>query len=164
MRRLAVVAVLAALTLSLVPSTLATAPSRERSVYTVEETRLAGTQCDFDYHLDTTVKSNFSVFGDPESRIHWQAVQVTTHTNLATGYALTETAAIAETFDIQTGVDKLVGVAWHLRDADGKLVVVQAGQMIIDYSADPPVVLKATPHMDPDWAGIICPALGGHPS
>ena len=60
-------------------------------------------------------------------------------------------------------VDKVVGVFWRLRDADGRLVMVHAGQWIIDYSGDLPVVVKMTPNMlDAAWVDVICTALGGH--
>jgi hypothetical protein len=109
-------------------------PYHERSVETGTEIRAAGTECDFDYRLDYTTKWDFKVYGEPgaETRMLLHMVDVITHTNLGTGYALTENVVITEMFDTQTGVDKIVGIAWHLRDADGRLVTVHAGQLIID--------------------------------
>ena len=83
-----------------------------------------------------------------------------THTNLDTGFTLTET----DHFTVTTATDgqnKLVGIFWHLRNADGKLVVVHAGQMVFSPTGE---VLKFTPNMNPDDAAVICPALGGHPA
>lgn len=60
------------------------------------------------------------------------------------------------------GQIKDVGVFWHLRTADGKLVLVQAGQLVV--SAAIGEVLKVTPSVNPDEAAVICPALGGNPA
>ena len=83
-----------------------------------------------------------------------------THTNLATGFTLTE----VDHFTVVTasdGQNKQVGIFWHLRNADGKIVLVQAGQMVFSATGE---VLKFTPNTNPDFAAVICPALGGHPA
>jgi hypothetical protein len=49
-----------------------------------------------------------------------------THTNLDTGYALTEVDHVTVTFDNDAGTQKQVGIVRHLRDASGKIVLVQA--------------------------------------
>lgn len=165
MRRLVVVAVLAVATLGLAPSAIAASPTHDRSVFTEEYTYPAGTLCDFDYHQSVTVKQNFFIYGDPAAptKIVWQSVQDVTHTNLKTGYTLTETAAVAETFYPDTAIDKVVGIFWHLRDANGRLVVVHAGQMILDYTDFPSYsVVKLTPLMDPSFDRVLCTALGGN--
>jgi hypothetical protein len=64
-------------------------------------------------------------------------------------------------FDAKKGTGKNVGVFWHLRNAAGKLVVVQAGQMTFDSNGN---LIKVTPHLNPDYAAVICPALGGSPA
>ena len=53
-----------------------------------------------------------------------------THANLDTGYTLTEVLSYNITFYEDS--DRTVGLVWHLRDADGKMQVVQAGQLIFD--------------------------------
>ena len=50
-----------------------------------------------------------------------------THSNLDTGYTLIERLSYNITFYEDS--DRTVGLVWHLRDADGKMQVVQAGQV-----------------------------------
>ena len=59
------------------------------------------------------------------------------------------------------GQTKTVGIFWHLRNADGQLVVIQAGQLVISAAGE---ILKVTPDVTPDNAAVICPALGGQPA
>lgn len=82
------------------------------------------------------------------------------HTNTSTGFTLTETDHFTET-TAADGQIKDVGIFWHLRTTDGKLVVVQAGQIVVSATGE---VLKVTPSINPDSAAVICPALGGHPA
>ena len=82
-----------------------------------------------------------------------------THTNLDTGLSLTETGDF--TVFTTAGQTKTVGILWHLRNADGQLVVVQAGQLVISAAGE---ILKVTPDINPDSAAVICPALGGQPA
>jgi hypothetical protein len=56
--------------------------------------------------------------------------------------------------------EKDVGLFWHLRDASGKIVVVQAGQLRFDENG----FVSATPNINPDFPAVICPALGGNPA
>jgi hypothetical protein len=165
MRRLIIVAVMAALTLGLTPTALAGAPYREHGTTTQSFVFPAGEVCDFEYAESWVAKENYFEFGDPatDGYILYKAQSRVVHTNLDTGYALTETTTIVEKFYPGTMVDKVVGVFWHLRDADGRLVMVHAGQWIIDYSGDLPVVVKITPNMlDAVWSEVICTALGGN--
>ena len=166
MRRLVALATVTVLALGLAPTVLAGAPDHERSTSTGTFDAPAGEACDFAYHQEGAFKENFFLFGDPESpsKIVWQSQQRVVHVNVATGYTLTESAAVAETFYPGTAVDKVAGIFWHLRDADGRLVAVHAGQMVINYSGELPVVVKITPQMDADFFGVICTALGGHPA
>jgi hypothetical protein len=85
--------------------------------------------------------------------------QYVTHTNLETGYILHEVDYLALKFDASEALFKQVGIFWHLRDASGKIVVVQAGQLV--FNNDTGELLKFTPSINPDFASVICPALGG---
>jgi hypothetical protein len=114
--------------------------------------------CDFTYTQVFSGTDEVTFFSDGRVLVHTK-VQVS-HTNVGTGYTLTETDSFNITFHAD-GSQQLVGVFWHLRDASGKLVVVQAGQMVFDPVGN---VVKFTPHMNPDFAGVICPALGGNPA
>jgi hypothetical protein len=118
----------------------------------------AGDLCDFDYTQVFSGTDEVTFFSDGHVLVH-EKIQVS-HTNDDTGFTLTETDSYNITF-YADGSQKLVGVFWHLRDASGKLVVVQAGQMVFDPVGN---VVKFTPHMNPDFAGVICPALGGSPA
>jgi hypothetical protein len=132
-------------------------PQHVKSTFTDEETFPAGTVCDFDYHHMVTSSVNAVIF--PDKTIVQIDANVT-HENLATGFTLTEvdhfTVVIAA-----DGQNKQVGIFWHLRNADGKIVVVQAGQMVFSATGE---VLKFTPNTNPDIAAVICPALGGQPA
>jgi hypothetical protein len=57
-----------------------------------------------------------------------------------------------------------MGVQWHLRDPDGKLVLTVAGR--VSYTLDPFDILSNTPRVERylDYAETICPLLGGSPA
>ena len=97
-------------------------PQHVKSTFAAEFTFPAGTLCDFDYRNIGTGSDNAVIF--PDKTIEHIELNVT-HTNLATGFTLTE----VDHFTVVTTADsqKQVGIFWHLRTADGKLVVVYAG-------------------------------------
>jgi hypothetical protein len=115
-----------------------------------------GAFCNFTYGEAATVSLNAIIFADRETD---HIAFTDTHTNLDTGFALTETGDF--TVFTTAGQTKTVGIFWHLRNADGKLVVVQAGQVVISAAGE---ILKVTPDVNPDNAAVICPALGGQPA
>jgi hypothetical protein len=116
----------------------------------------AGSFCNFTYGEAATVSLNAIIFADTETD---HIAFTDTHTNLDTGFSLTETGDF--TVFTTAGQTKTVGIFWHLRNADGKLVVVQAGQLVISAAGE---ILKVTPDVNPDSAAVICPALGGQPA
>ena len=71
---------------------------------------------------------------------------------------MTENDTLFFTFGEES--EKDVGVFWHLRDASGKMVLVHAGQLRFDETG----LIKFTPNLNPDFAAVICPALGGNPA
>jgi hypothetical protein len=117
----------------------------------------AGTVCDFHFSLAFSETGTQTVFSD---RIEVHLVQFNTWVNVDTGYTLTERDQFNLTI-YPDGTTKQVGVVWHLRDASGKLVVQQSGQFIFDPSGN---IVKITPHLNPDGAAVLCPALGGSPA
>ena len=117
----------------------------------------AGTICDFDFHNVLTLTDSTAIF--PDKTID-QLVSFATDTNLATGFTLTETDHFTDF--TAAGQIKEVGIVWHLRDANGKLVVVHAGQLVVVAATGE--VLKFTPNINPDFTAVICPALGGKPA
>jgi hypothetical protein len=65
-------------------------------------------------------------------------------------------------FDAAGARLKAVGLNWHLRTPDGRLVVVGAGQAVFDTNTGE--LVKITPALPPDAAAVLCAALGGHPA
>lgn len=162
MRRLTRVAVLAVGTVlgvltSAVGSTpsWADGPQHVKSTFTFENPQPPGAFCDFNYGEVATVSLDAIIFPDGTETDHIAALVI--HTNLDTGFSLTEVDHFT-VFAAADGQMKIVGIFWHLRTPDGKLVVVQSGQLVISPTGE---ILKVTPDVTPDSAAVICPALGG---
>jgi hypothetical protein len=131
-------------------------PTHRKISFSNAYTVPAGRGCDFDYRHDAQIEINRINF-ETKSIFHFTAS--ITHTNLNTGYALSDVDHWTETYDESTAQLRVTGVIWHLRDASGKLVLVQAGQILYDF--DGGGLLKLTPNINDDFGGVICPALGG---
>ena len=132
-------------------------PRYVTSTMTFDNVFPAGTLCDFDFHNVLTVSDSTGIFPD---RVIDHFVTIATDTNLATDYTLTD----IDHFTVITAADgqmKFVGVFFHLRDASGKLVAVNAGQLVLSATGE---VLKFTPNINPDDRAVLCTALGGHPA
>lgn len=149
----------AALALGLVPAALADPPTKVVDEFSASETIPAGGVCDFDYRIAFTARDIAIEFTDGRAIVHSEFE--ITHSNLDTGYALTEKGIVNLHFSAD-GQEKDAGLYWHLRDPSGKLVVVHAGQIVFDDSGN---VITFTPNTDPPgFAEVICPALGGAPA
>jgi hypothetical protein len=133
-------------------------PVHTTSTMTFDDTFPAGFPCDFNYHQAGTFTDNAITF--PDNSVTEHIDLVISHTNLDTNFTLTETDHFTS-FTAADGQNKQVGIFWHLRNADGKIVVVQAGQLVFSATGE---VLKFTPNINPDAAAVLCPALGGHPA
>ena len=133
-------------------------PQHVKDTFSFDFVVPAGQFCDFDQRVVGMGSDNSIIF--PDKTIDQTELQIT-HTNQATGFALTETDNFVVQFTAADGQTKEVGIFWHLRNADGKIVVVQAGQLVFSASGE---VLKFTPNINPDNAAVICPALGGNPA
>ena len=164
MRRLSMVAVLAVGTLLgvLTPAAAITAawadgPQHVKSTFSFENPQPPGAFCDFNYGEVATVSLDAIIFDSTETD-HIAATVI--HTNLDTGFSLTEVDQFT-VFTAADGQTKTVGIFWHLRNADGQLVVVQSGQVVISPTGE---IVKVTPAVNPDKAAVICPALGGQPA
>ena len=132
-------------------------PQHVKSTFTFENPQPPGAFCDFNYGEVATVSLDAIIFAGTETD-HIAAIVV--HTNLDTGFSLTE----ADQFTVFTAADgqtRTVGIFWHLRNADGKLVVVQSGQLVISPTGE---IVKVTPALNPSTTAVICPALGGQPA
>ena len=164
MRRFTMVAVLAVGTLLgvLTPAVgitaaWADAPQHVKSTFPFDPPPLpSGAFCNFTYGEAATISLNAIIFAGSETD---HIAFTDTHTNLDTGLSLTETGDF--TVFTTAGQTKTVGIFWHLRNADGQLVVIQAGQLVISAAGE---ILKVTPAVTPDNAAVICPALGGQPA
>ena len=132
-------------------------PQHVKSTFTFENPQPPGAFCDFNYGEVATVSLDAIIFAGSETD-HIAATVI--HTNLDTGFSLTEVDHFT-VFAAADGQTKTVGILWHLRNADGQLVVVQSGQLVISPTGE---IVKVTPAVTPDSAAVICPALGGHPA
>jgi hypothetical protein len=164
MIRLGLLAGLVATVLTMAVSAWAAGPLHEQSTFSDSFTFKKGELCDFKYVQTFTVVDNALIYGDPENpdKVIIQETQYVTHTNVATGYSLSEVDHLVLTFTSADAHFKQVGMFWALRDASGKLVVQQAGQFV--FNTDTGETVKVTPHFNPDFAAVICPALGGSPA
>jgi hypothetical protein len=135
----------------------ADAPLHVKSTFSFENPQPPGAFCDFNYGEVATVSLDAIIFAGTETD-HIAATVI--HTNLDTGFSLTEVDHFT-VFTAADGQTKSVGIFWHLRNADGQLVVVQSGQLVISPTGE---IIKVTPAVNPDSAAVICPALGGQPA
>src|SRR5215470_17265237 len=94
-----------------------------------QNTYLAGTQCDFNYQDTFTVVVN-GVFVPTNSVNPVELTEYVTHTNLDTGYSLSEVDHILTFASSSTSMT--AGIFWNLRDSGGKLVLVKAGEATFD--------------------------------
>ena len=139
----------------LAPVAAASAPERFTESFEGSHFIPAGELCDFDYAQTFSGTDEVAIYAD---RVQVHETLTVTHTNVDTNYTLTENDIINFTFAEDSEMH--VGVFWHLRDPSGKMVVVQAGQLRFDETG----LIKFTPNLNPDFASVICPALGGNPA
>jgi hypothetical protein len=122
----------------------------------------AGERCDFDYQVSFSLVFNDIVFGDVDdpSKLISHITADVSHTNLETGYTLTEVDTTVQILDFDEGVGMTVGIIWKLRTPEGRLVFVQVGRATY---TDEGELLTITPHLLPvDAAPIVCGLLGGN--
>jgi hypothetical protein len=129
-------------------------PQHVTSTATFDFTVPAGAVCDFAIRNVGTVSDDVVIF--PDRMIDHTVIHVA-HTNVATGFTLTETDH-GTAFTAADGQVKGVGIEVHLRTPEGKIVVVLAGQVVVSATGE---ILKFTPNINLDLAAFICPALGG---
>jgi hypothetical protein len=150
----------------LIVALAATAASAARPTHILKESfsdsfsAPAGTLCDFNFSQSFTIVDT-GVFFDDDSFVLSETAYVT-NTNLDTDQSLSEVVHYTLQLNASAGRIKQAGLIVQLRDASGKLVVVQAGQLLIDTETGE--LVKVTPAVNPDFAAVICPALGGQPA
>src|SRR5579864_1319151 len=151
---------LATTALALPATANAAAPTRTVSSSMSDTVYPAGTYCDFTIERVVAAQVAKLVFFDNHGnflRAELHAAFTVTHKNFYTSYTLTESGVNDVTVTGTT--TKIVGLFWHLRDAQGKLVLVRAGQLVVDVSNN---VIKVTPSVDPAFVSAECQALGGN--
>jgi hypothetical protein len=136
----------------------ATPPTRASGTFSGSDSSPAGTFCDFNFSESYTGTYALTFFSDGTVQLH-ETLQII-HFNVDTGYWLTENNVVNTTF-YNDGTAKQVGVDWNLRDANGKIVVVHAGEITFDPDGN---VVTFTPNSGPDAADVLCTALGGNPA
>lgn len=163
MRRLTLLACLALIVGLATPLLTAAPPDHERrTTYTGTLDAAAGDLCDFTYHQEYVIDEWGTFFPDGGYVVH-QDVFVT-HTNVDTGLTLSERDHTNYQFSPSKERFRQTGLWWHLRTPDGKLTLVQAGQILYDTAKSPWEIVKVTPNINTDFAAVVCPALGGNPA
>jgi hypothetical protein len=146
---------------SLAGAARADAPTREDFSFSDSYVIPAGEQCEFPVRVSFTLDEFDLIFGDPDNptMVIAHAAATVSHTNMETGYSLTEVDQTTSFFYPQDETGKVVGIIWKLRTPDGKLVFTQMGQIVFTFDgAD----IKRTPHMLPaDVTSMYCSLLGG---
>ena len=125
----------------------------------------AGEVCDFAYHQEArnvqNIKRWVDADGNPIGAIRTEDLWVL-HQNAETGYTLTEVDHYTVHWSYESGDFVFAGNGWHLRDEDGRLVLVKSGRYVIDIETGD--LVSETPNVGGDFADMICPALGGAPA
>jgi hypothetical protein len=121
----------------------------------------AGTMCNFNMDETFTVDVNF--VAAPNGASPTLLTENVTHTNIDTGYSLTEVDQVNTVAQPLSSTVMQVGIFWHLRDASGQVVLVKAGEVTFDSTGN---IISFTPNssFDQTEAQIICTALGGSPA
>ena len=149
------------------PPASALTPQKEHFAFSGSATAPAGTVCDFKYHVEFSISGfDVALLNDAGDVVRDQmhGVGTITHTNVDTGYTLTEVDVINSTTYESANFGRTVGIQWHLRNPDGKIVLTVAG--LITYRLDPFEIISITPRVDQffDLPEVICPLLGGSPA
>ena len=119
----------------------------------------AGTVCDFNEEDSFTGTLTFTAAPNGEF-VQQQSIYVT-HTNLDTGYTLTEHDVTTTIVPASGSTGMVAGVFWHLRDPSGKIVLVGAGRLVFDLATGETISFTPNSSLARSAAEILCPALGG---
>jgi hypothetical protein len=143
-------------------------PEKEPLSFLDSFTSPAGTLCDFtlvdSVDVEGFVTTYVNAAGEP-IREFSHVVATVKHTNLDTGASLIERLPENSQNDFVDNVGQTVGLQWNLTDENGKKILVVSGRL--SYTLDPFEVLTITPQVEQyffDYAGVICPRLGGAPA
>jgi len=125
----------------------------------------AGEFCNFNYRQEYIITQNIKDFLDADGNVVSEVRNEelrNVHTNLDTGKTLIETDHYTVHVNYVTGSVRQTGQVWHLRDEDGRLVLVGAGRFTMDaYTGE---IISETPNVKfANFPQFVCPALGGAP-
>jgi len=166
MRRLAVtasgVATVALLAMAAGTASAGTQATHIKSSFSGQVVSPAGTLCNFNEEETFTVDVNFVLAPNGENPV--LLTENITHTNLDTGYSLTETDQVNEVGQPLSSTAMQVGIFWHLRDASGQVVLVKAGKATLDTATGQLISFTPNSGFDQTFAQVICTALGGNPA
>jgi len=122
----------------------------------------AGTMCNFNMDETFTVVVNDVIA--PNGAGPLLLTENVTHTNVDTGYSLTEVDQVNAVGQPLSSTVMQVGIFWHLRDASGRVILVKAGAATFDTTTGNLISFTPNSSFDQTEAQIICPALGGSPA
>jgi hypothetical protein len=142
-------------------------PVRETDTFSYVFTLAAGQVCDFPLRESATVTVSVLRLtdrsGDAIREVEHSTISIR-HTNLATGYRLTESEPLNSVRWLDSNKGSTMGIQWHLRDPDGKVVLTVGGRFT--YTLEPFDILSITPRVEQyqDGAQVLCTLLGGSPA
>ena len=135
----------------------ATPPTHTSQTLIISQSLPAGTFCDVNVNSDFTLIDDVTTFSNGRTEDHTRALF--TYTNLDTGSVVTAVGRLNDHSDSTGSNDQ--GLFPRLRDASGKVVSVNAGQVRFDSSFQ---VVAFTPNTAPSLRAVVCPALGANPA
>ncbi|MGN6431609.1 MAG: hypothetical protein ACTHNB_12905 [Gaiellaceae bacterium] len=138
-------------------------PAHSTFSFSGQQLNPAGTACDF--NEQETFAINGFVNGPAGSPLGSVVLTESfTHTNLDTGYSLSEVDHVTAVTQVVRGTVTNVGIFFHLRDASGTNVLVKAGELTFDATTGEFISFTPNSGWDQTAGQILCPLLGGSPA
>jgi hypothetical protein len=162
-RMILAAAATAAALLAITAGTARADPAHSTFSYSGQQLNPAGTACDFNEQETFTISG--IVNSAPDGNLgSFVLTESYTHTNLDTGYSLSEVDHVTGVAQLIRGTVINVGIFFHLRDPSGKNVLVKAGELTFDINTGEFLSFTPNSGWDQTAAQILCPALGGNPA
>jgi len=163
-RMLLAISVAAAALLALTAGTARADPATHFTFsFSGQNVNPAGTACDFNEQETFTINGIVTLTPDGQ-RGTATFTEYFTHTDLDTGYSLSEVDHVTATTQLVRGTFMDVGIFFHLRDASGKNVLVKAGALTVDATTGEFLSFTPNSGWDETAGQILCPLLGGSPA
>ena len=122
----------------------------------------AGSLCDF--NEEDSFRGRVTFTAAPNGSYVEQDNLYVTHTNLDTGFTLTEHDLVNTVIPASGSTVIQAGVFFHLTDPRGKLVLVNAGKVVFDLATGELISFTPNSGFDQTGAQIVCTDLGGAPA